>query len=270
MGIGLGVPRKPIRLVGNPKQPRAVGVDNPKLDVTDKLKAYALKTLPDLKDISGYIFMKGSPSCGVFRVKVYRESGMPNENPSSGIFAGVIMENFPLLPVEEAGRLSDPILKENFISRVFAYSDWHQLNKDGLSINLLIDFHGRYKYTLMAHSASSCVRLGRMLANPSKMTIEELGHQYFELFMQTLARKATRKTNTNVLMHLQGYLKTKLNRRQTESLCEAIEQYRTGILPIIVPVSLMKGHFHNHPNNYIEKQAFLQPYPEDLSLRNRI
>jgi uncharacterized protein YbgA (DUF1722 family)/uncharacterized protein YbbK (DUF523 family) len=270
MGIGLGVPRKPIRLVGDPKQPRAIGVDNPNIDVTDKLKAYGQKTLPDMKDISGYIFMKGSPSCGVFRVKVYRENGMPNENPGSGIFASVIMESFPLLPVEEAGRLSDPVLKENFINRVFAYNDWQQLRKAGLKISALIDFHSRYKYTLMAHSSDGCVKLGRMLANPAELDIDELGHQYFELFMQTLARKATRKTNTNVLMHLQGYLKTKLDRKQTESLCEVIEQYRVGILPIIVPVSLMKGLFHSNPNDYIEKQVFLQPYPEDLSLRNQI
>ncbi len=270
MGIGLGVPRKPIRLIGDPKQPKAVGVDNPKLDVTESLQAYGQKTLPYLEDICGYIFMKGSPSCGVFRVKVYRENGMPNENPGSGIFASVIMENFPLLPVEEAGRLTDPVLKENFINRVFAYQNWQQLKKQGLTINRLIDFHSRYKYTLMAHSSASCIKLGRLLANADKTGIERLGNDYFTLFMQTLARKATRKTNTNVLMHLQGYLKTKLDRKETETLGEVIEQYRLGILPMIVPVTLLKGFFHSHPDSYIEKQAFLRPYPEDLSLRNQI
>lgn len=270
VGAGLGVPRKPIRLIGDPRQPRAVGVDNPNIDVTEKLKEYGEKALPYLENICGYIFIKGSPSCGVFRVKVYRENGIPNENPGSGIFAGVVMKNFPLLPVEEAGRLTDPVLKENFIQRVFAYHDWQQTKKDGLKINKLIDFHSRYKYTLMAHSSDLCVRLGRMLANYDAADIEKLGHNYFTLFMETLARKATRKTNTNVLMHLQGYLKTKLDRKETETLEDAIEQYRTGILPIIVPVTLMKGFFHSHPNSYIDRQAFLRPYPEDLSLRNNI
>ncbi len=270
MGIGLGVPRKPIRLVGETQQPRAVAVDDSTIDVTDKLKAFAKKTIPQLQDISGYIFIKGSPSCGVFRVKVYRENGMPNENPGSGIFAKAVMENFPLLPVEEAGRLSDPVLKENFINRVFAYNAWQQLIQGDFKISDLTGFHSRYKYTLMSHNSDACLKLGRMLANPGTITIEELAHNYIDLFMQTLSCKATRKTNTNVLMHLQGYLKNKLDRKQTESLCEVIEQYRVGILPIIVPISLLKGFFHSHPNKYIQQQAFLQPYPEDLSLRNRI
>ncbi len=270
MGIGLGVPRKPIRLVGDPNNPRAVGSDHPYIDVTDRLQAYGEKTLPHLKDICGYIFMKGSPSCGVFRVKVYRDNGMPNENPGSGIFASVIMENYPLLPVEEAGRLTDPVLKENFINRIFAYYHWQQLKNEGLKISKILNFHSRYKYSLMAHSAYSCSKLGRMLANAGSIDIEKLGDAYFTLFMQTLARKATRKTNTNVLMHLQGYLKTKLNRKETATLGEVIEQYRRGILPMIVPVTLMKGLFRSHPNSYIEQQAFFRPYPEDLSLRNQI
>jgi len=270
VGIGLGVPRKPIRLVGNPMQPRAVGVDNPNIDVTEKLKEYGEKTLPHLTNICGYIFTKGSPSCGVFRVKVYKENGMPNENPGSGIFASVIMKNNPSLPVEEAGRLTDPVLKENFIQRVFAYHDWQQLKKGSLNINKLMGFHSRYKYSLMSHSADLCVKLGRMLTKGHASEIEKLGNEYFTLFMETLIRKATRKTNTNVLMHLQGYLKTKLDRKETESLGKAVEQYRLGILPIIVPVTLIKSFFYCHPNSYAEKQVFLHPYPEDLSLRNSI
>ena len=270
VGIGLGVPRKPIRLIGDPKQPRAVRVDKPNIDVTEKLKAYGQTILPHLKDICGYIFIKGSPSCGVFRVKVYRDDEMPNENPSSGIFSSVIIDNYPLLPVEEAGRLSDPVLKENFVNRVFAYHDWQQLGKEGLKIKKILDFHSRYKYSLMAHDSESCIKLGRMLANSDGVDIEELGCEYFSLFMHTLTRKATRKSNTNVLTHLRGYLNTKLGRKESETLGKAIEQYRLGILPIIVPVTLLKSFFHSHPNDYIEKQVFLRPYPEDLSLRNRI
>lgn len=270
MGIGLGVPRKPIRLVGDTNNPRAVDVANNDIDFTEDLKAYGQATLPRLENICGYIFMKGSPSCGVFRVKVYRDNGMPHEDPGSGIFARVIMENFPLLPVEESGRLNDPILKENFINRVYAYHEWQQLNKKGLKFNELLNFHSRYKYTLMAHSPTSCIKLGRLLANSTKLSFEKLADEYFTLFMQTLTNKATRKTNTNVLMHLQGYLKNKLKRTESESLCGVIEQYRLGILPIIVPVSLLKSHFHSHPNNYVNSQAFLRPYPEDLSLRNLI
>ncbi len=192
VGIGLGVPRKPIQLIGDPKQPRAVQVDNPNFDVTEKLKTYGQRTLPHLQDICGYIFIKGSPSCGVFRVKVYRENGMPNENPGSGIFSSVIIDNYPLLPVEEAGRLSDPVLKENFVNRVFAYHDWQQLAKEGLKINKILDFHSRYKYSLMTLDCESCVKLGLMLANGDGADIEKLGSKYFTLFMHTLTREATR------------------------------------------------------------------------------
>jgi uncharacterized protein YbgA (DUF1722 family)/uncharacterized protein YbbK (DUF523 family) len=270
MGIGLGVPRKPIRLVGDPARPRAVGVDNPQFDVTEKLQHFAEHTLPELNDICGYIFVKGSPSCGVFRVKVYQESGMPNETPGSGIYAKVIMENYPLLPVEESGRLNDPVLKENFINRVFAYKRWKELEADGLSLKKIIDFHASYKLILMAHNSSSCKKLGQLLADAGKHNPEELGKNYFKLFMQTLTEKATRKTNTNVLMHLQGYLKNQLSRKEKGLLSDTISQYRVGILPIIVPITLLKGHFSNHPSEYIGKQAFMGPYPEDLSLRNTI
>ncbi|MEX2365578.1 MAG: DUF523 and DUF1722 domain-containing protein [Pseudohongiellaceae bacterium] len=270
VGIGLGVPRKPIRLVGDPAAPRAVGVDNPAMDVTQALQDYAREQMPGLQDLCGYIFIKGSPSCGLFRVKVYRDNGYPNEEAGRGIYAKSITDSFPLLPVEEAGRLLDPVLKENFISRVFALHNWRDLEAGGISAAALIDFHSRYKYTLMAHDPHNYAALGRMLADAGKQPLAALGRQYFATLMACLGKKATRKTHTNVLMHLQGYLKTRLKSREKQTLAEVIDQYRIGILPLIVPVTLLKHHFNNHPNEYIDRQSYLQPYPDDLSLRNLI
>jgi|TARA_B100001146_G_scaffold80383_1_gene71336 uncharacterized protein YbgA (DUF1722 family)/uncharacterized protein YbbK (DUF523 family) len=270
MGIGLGVPRKPIRLVGDPANPRAVGSDDLSFDVTDKLKSFAKQTLPELENISGYIFMKGSPSCGLFRVKVYGENGMPAAEPSSGIFSHLVMKNYPQLPVEEAGRLNDPVLKENFISRVFAYSQWQKLKREGITRRKIMEFHSQYKYILMAHSPAVCSKLGRLIATSNNQNTESTAENYFSRFMQALSCKATRKSNTNVLMHLQGYLKKRLHKTDKSSLTEAIEKYRRGITPIIVPITLLKSHFSNHPNAYLDSQAFLNPYPEELSLRNCI
>lgn len=270
VGIGMGVPRKPVRLVGNPENPSAVEVDNPAHDVTSALRDYARAKAGELHDLSGYIFIKGSPSCGLFRVKVYNEKGNPVEATGRGIYAGVITDSLPLLPVEEAGRLQDAVLKENFISRVYAYHNFYLLKQDGLTAKKLIDFHSRYKYTLMAHNPQSYSPLGRMLSDAGNQDPLELGTRYFGKLMEALEKKASRKSNTNVLQHLQGYLKNALSREEKEKLGEVIEQYRQGIIPLIVPVTLLKNHFHVHPDPYIAAQSYLQPYPEDLGLRNAI
>lgn len=270
VGIGMGIPRDPIRLVGDPQAPRAVGVDDPDQDVTDDLKNYAREQLPGLSDICGYIFMKGSPSCGLFRVKVYRNNGHPQEASGRGIFADAVATARPLLPVEESGRLQDPVLRENFIARVFAYANWQALKQEGLTASGIVDFHSRYKYTLMAANPQSYTELGRMVSEAGRHDPEELGERYFAALMSALTHKANRKSHTNVLMHLQGYLKKHLDSREKQKLSEVIEQYRHGTVPLIVPITLLKHHFNNHPDEYIARQAYLQPYPDDLSLRNLI
>lgn len=268
VSIGLGVPRKPIRLVGDPDNPEAVGVDNPQHNVTAPLKEFAREKVKQLGELCGYIFIKGSPSCGLFRVKVYNDSGHPLEATGRGVYAREVTDTYPLLPVEEAGRLQDAVLRENFITRVFAYHSWRELCVGGLTAAKLIDFHSRYKYTLMAHNPRSYADLGRLLADAGKQDAAALGEQYFAGFMASLTCKATRKSNTNVLMHLQGYLKNQLSGAEKAKLGEVIEQYRNGIIPLIVPVTLLRSHFNTHPDDYIARQSYLQPYPDDLSLRN--
>lgn len=270
VGIGLGVPRKPIHLIGDAEAPRAVDAENESIDVTDKLKQFAEQLIPSLTDICGYIFIKGSPSCGLFKVKVYRKGNPNPEYEGRGIYAQALTQSMPLLPVEEAGRLTDPVLRENFIARVFAYHRWQLLIEKGLTASSILEFHASYKYSLMAHAPQTYSTLGQLLADAGKYAPDELGKKYFTQLMQALAKKATRKSNTNVLTHLQGYLKKQLQSREKEKLIEVIEQYRTGIVPLIVPVTLLQHHFNVHPNDYISKQAFFDPYPQELSLRNAI
>ncbi|MES2603713.1 MAG: DUF523 and DUF1722 domain-containing protein [Pseudomonadota bacterium] len=270
VGAGMGIPRPPIRLVGDVAAPRAVEVSNPGLDHTDQLQAYADQRIPQLNELAGYVFIKNSPSCGLFRVKVYLDNGMPGPVPGRGIFAAALTKAMPLLPVEEDGRLQDPVLRENFITRVFAMHAWQQLCAKGLTAAGLIDLHSRYKYTLMAHAPQDYSKLGQLLADAGKHDPNELGPRYFALMMQLLQRKATRKTNTNVLMHLQGYLKKQLQANEKSSLASTIDSYRQGIVPLVVPVTLLKHYFHVFPDPYVNRQTFWQPYPAALGLRNSL
>ncbi|MBE0438553.1 MAG: DUF1722 domain-containing protein [Gammaproteobacteria bacterium] len=270
VGVGMTIPRRPIRLIGDVTAPKSVYVHDNTVDFTDKIIDFGKQKAKEHSDLCGYIFMKNSPSCGVFRVKVYQQNGYPAAEPGQGLYSKQIMDAHPLLPVEESGRLADSFLRENFITRVFAYHNWQQLQQAGLSYQAIIDFHSSYKYVLMAHSPARYVELGRMLADAGNHDIDNLAQRYFEALMTELKRLASRKTHTNVLMHLQGYLKKVLSPAEKQELANIIEQYRTAQVPLIVPMTLLKHHFNNHPDPYIAKQAYLQPYPDDLSLRNAI
>ncbi len=270
VGIGLGIPRKPIHLISDADAPRAVNATDEDIDVTDKLKEFAQQTIPSLNNICGYIFIKSSPSCGLFRVKVYNKGNPSAVDSGRGIYAQEITEAMPLLLVEEAGRLTDPVLRENFIARVFAYHRWQKLLEQGLSASAILDFHVAYKYSLMANDPQTYTVLGQLLADAGNYDPDELGEKYFTELMRALTKKATRKSNTDVLTHLQGYLKKHLTSKEKEKLIEAIEQYRKGIVPLIVPVTLLQHHFNVHSNEYISKQAFFDSYSQELSMRNAI
>mgnify|MGYP003385124483 FL=1 len=270
VAIGLGIPRKPIRLVGDINAPQVVAVHDNSINHTEKLRQFSEDKAKQVSDLCGYIFMKNSPSCGLFRVKVYQDNGYPAQEPGRGVYAKAITDSNPYLPVEESGRLTDPSLRENFISRVFAYHNWQLLKQNGLSHHAIIDFHSSYKYSLMAHDPARYVELGQLLADKADIDIDELANRYFGMLMTSLSKVATRKTHTNVLMHLQGYLKKVLSSPEKQELAMLIERYRLAEIPLIVPITLLQHHFNNHPDPYIAKQAYLQPYPDDLSLRNAI
>lgn len=268
--MGLGIPRKPIHLEGDISQPRVVETGGDGKDLTEDLQAFSKQRVRELPAVAGYILMKKSPSCGLYRVKVHQQAGHPAEYKGRGLFAQALTDAYPQLPVEESGRLSDPTLRENFMTRVFAYADWQQVVQKGLTHQRLIDFHARYKYCLMAHSPAKYNELGRMLADTGLYDVEDIGERYFVALMDVLGTLASRKTHTNVLMHLQGYLKKKISHREKQELAGIIEQYRTAQIPLVVPVTLLRHHFNNHPDPYINQQAYLKPYPDDLSLRNAI
>ncbi len=270
VGIGLGTPRPTIRLMENARgEVRAVGVKDASRDVTEPLRAYFTRVSPQLQGICGYILKKGSPSCGMERVKIYTEQGMPLR-AGSGLYAESLMQNAPLLPVEEEGRLHDAHLRENFITRVFVYHRWQCLNEQGLTPGKLVEFHSRHKLLVMAHSQAAYKRLGRLVAEAGKQSLQELGPSYFEELMTALKRKAGNQGHVNVLQHLMGYLKKHLDGEDKAELLETLESYRRGQLPLVVPLTLLKHHFRKHPHPYVADQVYLSPHPAELMLRNSI
>lgn len=270
MGIGMGVPRAPIHLVGSEDHVRALDVDTHSKDYTEQLAGYAETVLSLAPELCGYILVKGSPSCGVERVKRYAENGHSVASDQMGIFAAALAQADPLLPLEDDGRLNDPGLRESFVTRAYTYHDWKQLLQQGLSTHRLIEFYSRYKYLVMAHHVPSYKTLGPMLADAGKRPVNEVADEFIRILMQGLTYRATRRSHSNVLFHLSGYLKRSVAAEERQRLKDLIEQYRLGYIPLVVPVTMLRHHFANNPNAYIDQQVFMAPYPDELQLRNLV
>lgn len=271
MAIGLGTPRETLRLVedvAGVEGTRCIGNKTKDLDVTQALYDAAKDQSDWIEQLSGYIFKKDSPSCGVYKVRVYKKD-MP-ERKGTGIYAKYIVDNYPDLPVEEEGRLGDPVLREKFIKQVFAYHHWRQETQKGMSLHELMMFHSQYKYILMSHSQDRAKKLGAYVANGADLPLDEVKQDYWSEFMDILRISPSRKGHVNVLQHLQGFLKQDLDKDDKKELTETIEQYRLRLLPLIVPVVLLKHHFRKHPKPFVEQCRYLDPHPSELTLLNSL
>ncbi len=265
VGIGMSVPREPIRLVGTADTYRVVGVKDPSIDKTDELKDYAQAQLPKLAGLSGYIFMHNSPSCGLMRVKVYPGPDAPARRDGRGVYAAAIVAAMPNLPAEDAGRLFDVVLRENFVTRTFAYAHW-QLVAPDITAAKLVAFHSRYKYLLMAHSVPAYQEAGRLLSD-LKGDVPGKAEAYIRTLMEGLSRPASRKGHANVLSHLQGYLKQHLDSASRQELDMLINAYRVGEQPLLAPLAILKHHFRRFPDEYVLNQSYLEPHPSSAALR---
>ena len=267
---GLGTPREAMRLVGNPRGPRLVTIKS-KHDHTPAMEAMIEERLDSFSklDLSGFIFKRGSPSCGVERVRVYTAQGMPSHS-GAGIFAKAFTEQFPLIPVEEEGRLSDAPLRENFIERVFCYRRFQDLVQNGFTRQALIRFHTIHKYLLLAHSQQHYETMGQLVAQAERYRPQDLTVKYGELLMKTLAMKATVRKHVNVLHHILGYFKKRLTAQEKVELLGVIDDYHRGLTPLIVPLTLMKHYVHVFDVSYIHDQVYLNPHPKELMLRNHV
>ncbi|OED41530.1 hypothetical protein ACH42_13580 [Endozoicomonas sp. (ex Bugula neritina AB1)] len=269
VAIGLSIPREPIRLVGDLEQIRVLGTDNPEFDVTEKLEGYGRQKGKELTHISGYILMQKSPSCGMERVKVYHPNGNPHIN-APGVYARTLMETNPQLPVEEEGRLHDPVLCENFFTRVYAHHRWYKTVLTAPSYKAIGEFHTTYKYQIMAHNPQSYTTLGKLVAKGSALPLSDMLDEYFRGLMVCLKKNATRKSHTNAMLHVMGYVKKSVGSAERNQLLKLIEEYRQGMIPLVAPMSMLRHFIEIHGNDYIKKQVYLEPHPDMLGLRNKI
>jgi len=267
---GLGAPREAMRLVGNPQHPRLVTIKSG-IDRTRALETMTSNRIEALKklDLSGYVFKKGSPSCGIERVRIYNEHGMTGRN-GVGLFARAFMKQFPLTPVEEEGRLCDSRLRENFIERIFCYRRWQDLIQKGVTRQALVRFHTIHKYVLLAHHPQQYKVLGRLIGQAEQYRPKELAHRYGELFMNTLAVKATVRKHVNVLQHIIGHFKKRLSAHEKAELAGVISDYHRELTPLIVPLTLIKHYVQIFDVSYIRDQVYLNPHPKELMLRNHV
>lgn len=269
VGCGLPTPREAMRLEGDPAAPRLM-TRQTRIDKTEQMLAYCEAKIKELEDenLCGFIFKKDSPSSGLFRVKVYNNGQAMKVG--SGLFAAAMVRRFPVLPMEEEGRLNDAPLRENFIERVFSYRRWKNFLSEKPSLGRLVEFHTGNKLLMMAHSPQIYREMGVLVAHGAEVGLAELLRRYEELFMKGLALHATVRKNTNVLQHIMGYFKQQLSADEKVELLEVIGQYHDGLLPLIVPMTLLKHYINKYNQQYLKGQVYLLPHPKQLMLRNHV
>ena len=267
--VGMGTPRETLRLVRAGRDLRMI-TTRTGIDHTDAMNRWSRTRVEQLarEDLCGYLLKKDSPSCGMDRVKVYGRDPVPRHT-GRGLFASVLLDRFPSLPVEEEGRLTDPELRENFIERVFAYRRLRNLFVPNWTSGALTRFHAAHKMALLAHSTTAYRELGRLVADVRSVPRRELRARYESKFMATLALTATRRRQTNVLMHMAGHLKRVLDERSKTELLQAIDEYRRDQAPLTVPLTLLRRHARAHAIEYLLGQTYLQPHPSEAMLRHR-
>lgn len=267
---GFSIPREAMRLMGNPVHPRLVttrtGVDH-----TERMEAWAEMRAAGLEhdNLCGFIFKSNSPSSGMERVKVYDENGVPRKI-GVGVFARALMEHFPLMPVEEDGRLHDPLLRENFIDRIFTYKRYREIIERKNHRGSLVDFHTRHKLLIMAHSPKLLKQMGLLVAHAKELSTQELVGRYEKLLSEAMALKSSPAKHVNVLHHLMGYFRKNLSADEKQELTEVIDEYRRGLIPLIVPVTLVNHYVRKYDEPYLGKQVYLNPHPLELQLRNHV
>ena len=267
---GLGVPRESMHLEGDPDSPRLV-TTRTKQDMTDRMVKWARKRVSELEkeDLCGFIFKSDSPSSGMERVRVYNEKGMPVKK-GIGMFARIFMEHFPLIPVEDEGRLHDPKIRENFIERIFTLKRWRETLVKKENRGNLVDFHTRHKLLILSHSPKYYQVMGNLVARVKELSLRELYKQYQTLFMESLQLKTTPKKNANVLQHMMGYFREQLSSDEKQELLEVIDHYRQEYVLLIVPITLIQHYVRKYHQPYIQQQVYLNPHPLELQLRNHV
>jgi len=265
---GMAIPREAVRLVGDPDHPslvtRKTGIDKT-LQMQDWIKI-KLEIL-EQENLCGFIFKAKSPSSGLYRIKVYQADGSV-KHTGSGLFAWAFTKRFPRIPVEEDGRLNDPKLRENFIESIFTLKRWRELLAENKTLGGLVEFHTRNKYLILSHSHEHYKNMGKQVALGKQQPLNQLFDEYEALLLKALAIKTTLKKNINVLQHMLGFFKKDLSAFEKQELISIIDQYGSGYVPLIVPITLIRHYVMKYDQPWLKVQTYLNPHPLELKLRN--
>jgi uncharacterized protein YbgA (DUF1722 family)/uncharacterized protein YbbK (DUF523 family) len=264
---GFGIPREAMRLVGIPENPRLV-TSRTAIDHTDRMLGWAANRVRELEkdNLCGFIFKNDSPSSGLMRVKVYNDKGMP-EKKGVGIFAREFTEYFPLIPVEEEGRLHDPLLRENFIEQIFTLKRWRDAVAGSPGIGQVVDFHSKNKLLIMSHSQKHAKAMGKITAMGKQLGAVNLYRQYEDQLIDALRLKSTVAKHINVLQHIMGYFKKQLSGDEKQELLEIFDRFRKGHVPLVVPMTMVNHYVRKYDQPYLGSQTYLNPHPVELKLR---
>jgi len=267
---GLPVPREAMHLAGDINAPRLVTIHTG-IDQTDKMKSWMTGKLDELEKekLCGFIFKSKSPSSGRYNVKVFGDNGIPVKQ-GVGLFARAFVERFPLIPVEEEGRLNDNVLRENFIDKIMVFSRWREYEEKDGSIQGLVEFHSRHKYMLMAHSSDSVKVLGQIVAGYNRKNLAAVKNRYLEALMKALDYKVTPKKNRNVMMHIMGYFKKNLSADEKQELLNLIDGYVDGLFPMLSPLTLLRHYTRKYNSEFLLQQYYLDPSAEELQLKYHV
>ncbi len=271
MSIGLGTPRETMRLERTAGGVRLMMKKSGR-DLTQEMTHWSQNAMAHIAaaDLSGYILKKDSPSCGMERVKLYDHNGVPDRT-GVGLFAATLKAAFPLLPLEEEGRLRDPPLRETFIARVFAYRRLTDFFRGPWTMRDLVALHAGEKYLLLAHQPRAYTSLGQLVGGGIKKTSRAaMAEQYMREYMEAIARPATVARHYNVLLHMAGFFKNDIGAEQKIELLGVIEDYHAGLVPLIVPVTLIRHYARLLKVEWLAGQVYLDPHPKELALRNHV
>lgn len=270
VAAGFPIPRPSMRLTGDPQQPVLRYSNNSTQDLTAQLEAGFQQELAQCDRLDGYLLMKNSPSCGMERIRIYQPNGHPHMERGRGLFAKALMARYPLLPVEEEGRLHDSHLRENFVMRVIAHHHYRQQVRNQPSYHNLLQYHSHYKYLLMAHNQHAYRQLGQRLANAHDQPLPELIEDYQHAFCAAVSQPASRGGHCNALQHILGYLKKHVSSAERQSIVQVIEQYQRGEVNLSTPMTLLNHYIQLYGSDYVRAQRYLEPYPAALGLRNQL
>jgi uncharacterized protein YbgA (DUF1722 family)/uncharacterized protein YbbK (DUF523 family) len=265
---GLSVPRESMRLIGDPANPRLM-TTRTGMDHTERMQTWTARRVVELEreDLHGFIFKARSPSSGMAHVKVYNAKGNP-AGQAPGMFGRAFLEHFPTLPCEEEGRLNDANLRENFIERVFTLWRFREAVRAAPTLGTLMAFHARNKLLIQSHHETLMRELGRELAGLKAREARAYIPRYEAKLMRALKTLATVRKHTNILQHMLGFLRDVVDEADRKELAGTIEGYHRELVPLIVPVTMLRHYVEKHGIEYLKDQYYLSPHPMELKLRN--